>query len=471
MKRRESSLTCEQVYNILATDPDLIQVLDLRSEADFKRGHIPGAEQLVLEDLEQRLRTLGARLGILVAPRALEEQLHRDFDSIGQWTFLSECERWQQLNHPVAGESWSGIMTHATTSSTHQESFMSSEVIFQQLFEPESSTYTYIIADAKTREAAIIDPVIETVERDLKVIEELELRLLYVLDTHIHADHLTAAGEIRERTGAKVAVSQVAGVKTADILLEDGQTLLLGPHKIQVMATPGHTNTCMSFYFSGRVFTGDALLIRGTGRTDFQQGSADKLFESVTEKLFNLPDETVLYPGHDYRGLTSSTIGTEKRWNPRLGGGKSKEQFKKIMSELKLAYPKKIDVAVPANMVSGLVESTRIMHPQVVDRIPEVTVEDLHRHLGQVRIIDVRQPDEFIGELKHIPGAELVTLGPELKEFLAKSDRNEEIIFVCRSGGRSGQATAESLQLGYTKTANMIGGMIKWNEMKYPTEG
>ncbi|MGZ3782745.1 MAG: rhodanese-like domain-containing protein, partial [Pseudobdellovibrionaceae bacterium] len=177
-----------------------------------------------------------------------------------------------------------------------------------------------------------------------------------------------------------------------------------------------------------------------------------------------------IYPGHDYRGLTYSTIELEKKFNPRLGGGKTKEEFKKIMSELKLANPKKIHEAVPANLTCGQAKQARILHPQVVDGIPEVTCEDVHNKSTQVRIIDVRRPDEYNNELGHIKGAQLVTLGEELSKFLESGDRNQEIVFVCRSGGRSGTATAESLKLGYKNTMNMVGGMLRWNDLKQPTE-
>lgn len=347
---------------------------------------------------------------------------------------------------------------------------MNKKIIFQQLFEHESSTYSYLIADPVSKEAALIDPVLETVDRDLKLIEELGLKLKYVLDTHVHADHITGAGEIRKRTAARTAVSAEAEVSCVDLPLQDGDELLLGDKKIIALATPGHTNSCMSFLFEGCVFTGDALLIRGTGRTDFQQGSSDKLFESVRNKLFSLPDETLVYPGHDYRGQTSSTIQLEKKFNPRLGLDKNKDEFKKIMSELKLANPKKIHEAVPANLACGKPKDARNIHPQIVDGIPEVTCEDVLRNLGKVKIIDVRRPEEFNNELAHIAGAKLVTLGPELNEFLEKGDRSDEIVFVCRSGGRSGQATALSQQMGYKFTVNMTGGMIRWNEKKFATE-
>lgn len=347
---------------------------------------------------------------------------------------------------------------------------MKTNSIFYQLFEHESSTYTYLIADPETKEAALIDSVIETVDRDLKLIEELNLKLKYVLDTHVHADHITGAGEIREKTGAKSAVSKDANVKCADIALEDGQELMLGNKKIKALKTPGHTDSCMSFLFEDKVFTGDALLIRGTGRTDFQQGSSDKLYDSVHKKLFTLPEDTKVYPAHDYRGQTASSITLEKKFNPRLGMKKTKEDFIKIMSELKLANPKKIHEAVPANLACGKIKNLRIIRPTMNDGIPEVSAESVKSNLGKVRIIDVRNPNEFNNELGHIHGAELVTLGQDLTRFLENGERSEEMIFVCKSGGRSGQATAESLKLGYKYTANMVGGMIRWNESHFPIE-
>jgi glyoxylase-like metal-dependent hydrolase (beta-lactamase superfamily II)/rhodanese-related sulfurtransferase len=352
---------------------------------------------------------------------------------------------------------------------------MDKEIIFYQMFESESSTYTYLIADRITKEAALIDPVLETVDRDLKLIEELGLRLMYVLDTHIHADHVTGAGEIRKRTHAKTGVSQKAQVDCVDLPLEDGQELHLGDKKIKVIATPGHTNTCLSFYFEGMVFTGDALLIRGTGRTDFQQGSSESLYHSIHEKLFKLPDDTKVYPGHDYRGQTSSTIELEKKFNSRIGGGKTKDEFKKTMSELKLANPQKIHEAVPANLACGKTNDERTLHPQVVDGIPEVTCEVVLRdmeqvRLGKLKLIDVRTPEEFNSELGHIQGTELVPLGPELTEFLKRGNRSEEIVFICRSGGRSGHATQESKNLGYKFMANMAGGMLRWNDLRQPVE-
>jgi len=338
------------------------------------------------------------------------------------------------------------------------------------MFEAESSTYTYILADKISKEAAIIDSVLESVDRDLKLIAELGLNLLYVLDTHIHADHITGAGKIREQTNAKTAISAAAGISCVDMALEDGQELLLGNKKIKVIATPGHTDTCLSYYFEGMVFTGDSLLIRSCGRTDFQQGSADKLYDSIRLKLFTLPSETVVYPGHDYARQTSSTIALEKQFNPRLSEARTKVEFKKTMSELKLDKPHKMHEAVPANLNCGIIKELYISQSRVVGGIPEVACEEVCRNIGKVRLIDVRRSDEFNSELGHIPGAELMTLGSELTSFLKKTDKSTEIVFICRSGGRSAAATSESIKMGYQHVINMAGGMLRWNELNQPIE-
>jgi glyoxylase-like metal-dependent hydrolase (beta-lactamase superfamily II) len=226
-------------------------------------------------------------------------------------------------------------------------------LVFYQLFEPDTSSYTYLLGDASTREAILIDPVREMVERDLTLVKELGLKLLYVLDTHVHADHITGSGAIRVRTGAKVAVGRAANVSRADLFLEEGQELRFGSGRVRVLETPGHTDGCLSYLAGDRVFTGDALLIRGNGRTDFQHGSPARLYRSIMEKLYVLPDEILVYPAHDYRGQTHSTIALEKRFNARIPAGQSEEAFVQIMRALKLAEPKRIAEAVPANLECG----------------------------------------------------------------------------------------------------------------------
>jgi sulfur dioxygenase len=229
-----------------------------------------------------------------------------------------------------------------------------SDLIFHQLFEQETSTFTYLVGDPLTKEAIIIDPVIEMVDRDLNLLKELGLKLQYILDTHVHADHITGSGFLRNKTGAKIGVSAEYRLDCVDLQLSDGQEIHFGEKIITVIHTPGHTNGCLTFKIGSMIFTGDALLIRSCGRTDFQQGSSDKLFDSIRVKLFKLPDETQVYPGHDYKGFTHTTIGLEKKFNPRLNLTISKDEFRQIMENLNLGEPKKIHEAVPANLVCGL---------------------------------------------------------------------------------------------------------------------
>lgn len=224
----------------------------------------------------------------------------------------------------------------------------------RQLYDQDTSTYTYLLVDLNTKEAAIIDSVKEQVDRDIQLIHEMGLTLKYALETHVHADHVTGAGTLREKLGAKVVYHESSGNRCADILAKDGDLLTLGDEAITVLHTPGHTDGDTTYKIEGAVFTGDALLIRGCGRTDFQQGDAGRLYDSITKKIFTLPDHTVIYPGHDYAGRTASTVAEEKRHNPRLGNGKSRNEFIAIMDALDLPKPKRIDVAVPGNMRCGL---------------------------------------------------------------------------------------------------------------------
>ena len=227
-------------------------------------------------------------------------------------------------------------------------------MIFRQLFDSNSSTYTYLIADSETKTALIIDPVLEQVSRDLNLLQQLGLTLKYSMETHIHADHITGTDKLRKLTGAKGVVPQHAQVTCADCHIQDGEILSLGQLTIKAIATPGHTDSHMAYQIGKRVFTGDALLIRGCGRTDFQSGDAGILFDSVTKKLFTLPDDTLVYPAHDYRGHTVSTIGEEKLYNPRFVG-KSRDDFIEFMANLNLPEPAKIMEAIPANEGCGKV--------------------------------------------------------------------------------------------------------------------
>ena len=224
----------------------------------------------------------------------------------------------------------------------------------RQLFDRETSTYTYLIADEASNEAAIIDPVKEQFERDVLLIEQLGFNLKYTLETHVHADHITSSGQMRDKFGSKVVLHQNSEAKCADMLINDGDELNLGDIVVKALHTPGHTNADLSFSVEDIIFTGDALLVRDCGRTDFQAGSSVTLYNSINDKIFSLDEKTTIYPGHDYYGFTSSTVKEEKLFNNRLGNGKTEDEFVEIMANLDLALPKKIKESVPGNTNCGL---------------------------------------------------------------------------------------------------------------------
>lgn len=224
----------------------------------------------------------------------------------------------------------------------------------RQLFDRETSTYTYLIADEATSEAAIIDPVKEQLERDILLIKQLGFNLKYVLETHVHADHITSSGKLRDEFSAEVVLHENSGAECADLLIKDNDVLKLGDIEIKALHTPGHTNADLSFAVEDYVFTGDALLVRDCGRTDFQAGSSVTLYNSINDKIFSLDEKTTIYPGHDYYGFTASTVKEEKQFNNRLGNGKTEDEFVEIMANLDLALPKKIKESVPGNMACGL---------------------------------------------------------------------------------------------------------------------
>ncbi len=353
-------------------------------------------------------------------------------------------------------------------------------MIFRQLFDPQSSTYTYLLADPGTREAVLIDPVFEQVQRDGALIGELGLKLVATLETHVHADHVTGAWLLRERFGSAIVLSAASGAQGADRYLTEGERVAFGTRALEARATPGHTDGCTTYVLDdlSMAFTGDALLIRGCGRTDFQQGSAAALFRSVREKLFTLPEACVVYPAHDYRGATASSIGEEKRYNPRLAQHVGEGDFVGYMSHLGLAHPKQIDIAVPANLQCGRPDASA-PRPATPDWAPltltfagiwEVQPDWLEEHLGEVQVVDVREADEFRGVMGRIRGARLVPLG-ELAAQAAALPRDKPIVTVCRSGARSAQATVILRKAGLERVANLAGGMLRWRAQQLPVEG
>jgi glyoxylase-like metal-dependent hydrolase (beta-lactamase superfamily II) len=235
-------------------------------------------------------------------------------------------------------------------------------MLFRQLFDLESNTYTYLIADPIVKEAILVDPVLEQVERDRQLLKELGLTLRYCLETHIHADHITGTGKLRELTGCLSIVPENAHAACADRQIKDREILQLGSITLEAIATPGHTDSHMAYLVNGtHLLTGDVLFIRGCGRTDFQSGDAGTLYDSVTQRLFTLADDTLIYPGHDYQGQTVSTIGEEKQWNPRFVG-RTRDNFIEFMNNLNLADPKKMMEAVPANERCGKISAVARSH-------------------------------------------------------------------------------------------------------------
>jgi len=354
-------------------------------------------------------------------------------------------------------------------------------MIFRQLFDPQSSTYTYLLADSLTREAVLIDPVFEHARRDGALIEELGLKLGHTLETHVHADHVTGAWLLKRRFGSAIALSKDSGAQGADRYLAEGESVAFGRRAVEVRATPGHTAGCLTYVLDDRsmAFTGDALLIRGCGRTDFQGGDARRLFRSVREKVFSLPDTCLLYPGHDYRGLTASSVAEERRYNPRLADAVGEGDFVGYMTHLGLPHPKLMAVAVPANLRCGRPEKEDAMSNTDADWAPlsctfagiwELQPDWLVENPRCAQVIDVREPAEFAGPLGHIKGAKLLPLGSlmERKQELAG---DLPIVVVCRSGARSAQATVMLRSAGYAKVANLAGGMLRWRAQRLPVEG
>lgn len=351
-------------------------------------------------------------------------------------------------------------------------------IIFRQLFDATSSTYTYIVADETTGEAAVIDSVFEQHLRDAALIRELGLKPLFALDTHVHADHVTGAWLLKEAFGTQIMLSESSGASGADRYLKGGETLAFGAHTLSVRSTPGHTNGCMTFVLDGGVmaFTGDALLIRSAGRTDFQQGDAAKLYASVRKEILSLPPQCLLYPAHDYSGRMVTTVAEEKKFNPRLGGDASEQDFVGFMSNLALPHPKQIDVAVPANLKCGKPEdgaprpTTPTWAPltRSYAGVLEVDPAWVSEHRADVMLLDVREAAEFSSrELGHATGATLIPLGT-LRERLSELPKDKPVVVLCRSGRRSAQACAILDKAGFPQVANIPGGMIRWRSLGLP---
>jgi len=353
-------------------------------------------------------------------------------------------------------------------------------LIFRQLFDQQSFTYTYLLAEDKSRTAVLIDPVFEQANRDTALLNELNLKLVCVLDTHCHADHVTSAWLLKQRTGADIAVSRHAGVENADRYLQHGDQVKFGKRFLNVRETPGHTSGCLTYVLDdeSKAFTGDCLLVRGCGRTDFQHGEARKMYQSIHSEIFTLPDETLLYPAHDYRGLTVTSVAEEKQYNPRLGGKLSENDFDGYMRNLNLPHPRHIDIALPANLKSGKPAQEHSLQQRqrwaplnyTFAGILEIEPQALEERLTQAQIVDVRAPEEYDGPLGHIAHARLIPLD-QLNDRADELDSKKPIVTVCRAGGRSAQATVILQKAGFIEVANLAGGMLRWRSEGHPVIG
>ncbi len=350
-------------------------------------------------------------------------------------------------------------------------------MLFRQLFDQVSSTYSYLLADPDSREAVLIDPVFERHVRDAALIRELGLVLLYTIDTHCHADHVTGAWLMKEAFGSRAALAGVYAAANVDLPLKHGDVISFGKESLEVRATPGHTDGCLSLVTPDRkmVFTGDALLVRGAGRTDFQQGDPALLYRSIQAQLFSLPDDCVVYPAHDYDGRTSSTIGEERRFNARIGGNAREEDFVGYMVNLALPHPKQLDLAVPANLrggkpESGTIPSAPAWAPLVTTYagILEIKPDWVASHRDDVRILDVRSAAELTGELGHLMGAQHIPL-EELRARSGEVRSDRPVVVVCQTGRRSGMATQILAKAGFANVANLAGGMLAWRDLGLPS--
>ncbi|PBB20200.1 MBL fold metallo-hydrolase [Mesorhizobium sp. WSM4313] len=342
-------------------------------------------------------------------------------------------------------------------------------MIFRQLFDSVSGTYSYLLASRRGGEALIIDPVLEKVDRYLQLVNELDLRLVKAVDTHLHADHITGLGALRDKTHCVTVMGEQTKADVVSMRLADGDKLGIEGLALDVIYTPGHTDDSYSFILPDRVFTGDTLLIRGTGRTDFQNGDPRQQYESIFGRLLKLPDETLIFPAHDYKGETVSTIGEEKAFNPRLQV-KSVDEYVNIMNNLNLSNPKMMDVAVPANMRVGLHQD------DIASRGWAVSAEQALALVGRadVALIDLREQTErerhgVIPGAIHLPYARLqenIAAGGMLHE-LAKST-SKQILFYCAFGERSAMAVQAAQDVGITSARHIQGGIDAWRKASGP---
>ena len=344
-------------------------------------------------------------------------------------------------------------------------------MIFRQLFDSTSSTYTYLLASRPGGEALIIDPVLDRCDRYIQLLEELDLKLVKAIDTHCHADHITGLGALRDATRCITVMGQSTNVDMVSMRVDDGDTIDIENISLKVLFTPGHTDDSYCFLADRGIFTGDTLLIRGTGRTDFQNGSSFDAYQSLFEKVLKLPEDTMVYPGHDYKGDTVSTIGEERAYNPRLQVS-SADEYAELMASLSLADPKMMDVAVPANLSIG---KSLVAEPDILEGTIDVKEALSHLHDNSVLFVDVRETLErqrmgFIPGSLHTPYLNLeqaIGDGGLLNGML--KELGKSVVLYCAYGERSALALKMVKEKGFLDARHLGGGMDKWTGAGAPT--
>ena len=332
-------------------------------------------------------------------------------------------------------------------------------MLFRQLFDQTSSTYTYLIASDKGREAVIIDPVLENVNRYMKLLEELELKLIKVIDTHIHADHISGMAELRDKTNCITIMGDATPADVVSMTVADNENIKIDGITLKAIHTPGHTSESFSYIMKDRIFSGDTLLIRGSGRTDFQNGNPLDAYESIFGRLLTLPDHTLLYPGHDYKGDTVSTIGEEKKFNPRLQV-KSAQEYADIMNNLKLPDPKMMDIAIPGNLSLGINYDRQKSASGLKSDQFKQAMEDLEAIIIDLRELSEVQKEGKITNSIQISFEKISTYLKENKQLL----QNKKMLLYCAVGHRSTLAVQMSSSYGYKYVHHLIGGIKNWKK-------
>ena len=352
-------------------------------------------------------------------------------------------------------------------------------LLFRQLFDSDTGSFTYLLADVPSRQGVIIDTVFEQHDRDLALIRELGIELVASIDTHAHADHVTGSWLMHEASGCAIGLAAAAGAENVTLPLAHGDRLTFGGRWLEVRATPGHTDSCLSYMLDDQslAFSGDALLVRGCGRCDFQQGNAHSLYRSITEQIFSLPDSCLLYPGHDYTGRSVTSVAEEKAFNARLGGNASERDFVGHMENMKLPHPHKIAEALPGNMRSGKPHATAegsapawAPLSRSYAGLPELSAAWVVAHQSEVTLLDVRSAEEFNGPDGRVAGSLLIPL-PELESRTGELPADRPLVVVCHSGSRSALATQQLLKAGRQRVANLHGGLSRWVAEGYRLDG